>query len=241
MVLSEFGETPLDAVEKFLSLQPMEPPEVSKLSAREVVISVKSASVGWVDLLMSSGQYQHLLRPPYTPGLEYAGVVAWAGPEATGFPVGTQVLVDPFLAGPRSLGDYQQWGGFASYAVAPVEALRRIPGSLTLDPACNLLGSYETAWHCLLARGRLKAGATVLIHGASGATGMAAVQVAKLCGARVIATGRSDAKLALVKQQGADHLINCRGEGDSALRSFRDDVKALTGGDDVVTTGKREI
>ena len=99
MVLSEFGETPLDAVEKFLSLQPMEPPEVSKLSAREVVISVKSASVGWVDLLMSSGQYQHLLRPPYTPGLEYAGVVAWAGPEATGFPVGTQVLVD-LLAGP---------------------------------------------------------------------------------------------------------------------------------------------
>lgn len=239
VVLSEFGETPPDAIEKFLSLQPMEPPEVTKLSPREVVVAIKSASVGWVDLLMTSGQYQHLLKPPYCPGLEYAGVVAWAGAEATDLRVDQPVVIDPFLCGPRSMGSYQAQGGFASYAVAPMEAVRPVPGKLTLDEACNLLGNYETAWHCLIARGRLKAGETVLINGASGSTGMAAVQVAKLLGAKVIATGRSDAKLRLVKEAGADHVINCKGEGDTPIRPFRDEVKALTGGEgvDVVYDG----
>lgn len=229
--MSELGETPPEALERHVSLQPMEPPDVTALSPRDVVVRVKSASVGWVDLLMTSGQYQHQRAPPYTPGLEYAGEVAWAGPEAAGaLKVGEPVLIDPLLAGPRSLGSYQAWGGFATYAVAPLEAVRRIPGGLSFDQACNLLGNYETAWHCLIARGRLKAGETVLIHGASGATGMAAVEVAKLSGARVIATGRSDQKLALVRAHGADHVLNCRGSDDAPVRPFRDEVRALTGG-----------
>ncbi len=226
VVVKEFGETPLDAVEKFLELEPMSAPDPSALGVRDVVIQIKSASVGWVDLLMTSGQYQHMLKPPYCPGLEYAGVVAWVGAEAKGVSVGDGVLVDPFLAGPRSLGGYQAWGGFAAYAVAPVEAVKKIPGGLDFDQACNLLGSYETAWHCLVARGRLKAGETVLIHGASGSTGLAAVHVAKLLGAKVIASGRSEAKLAIVKAQGADHVIQSAG-------SFKDEVKALTGGEGV--------
>ena len=237
VVVSEFGETPPEALEKFLTLEPMPAPDPATLLPGDVVIAIKSASVGWVDLLMTSGQYQHMLKPPYCPGLEYAGEVAWAGPEATGVKVGERVLVDPFLAGPRSLGGYQAWGGFASYAVAPVEAVKRIPGQLSFDQACNLLGNYETAWHCLVARGRLKAGETVLIHGASGATGLAAVQVAKLLGATVIATGRSDEKLKLVKAEGADHVLNCKAE--VGIRSFKDEVKALTGGEgvDVVYDG----
>ena len=237
VVVSEFGETPLEALENFLSLEPMPPPDTATLSSGDVVIAIKSASVGWVDLLMTSGQYQHMLKPPYCPGLEYAGVVAWAGADVTGFRVDEKVLVDPFLAGPRSLGGYQSWGGFASYAVAPVEAVKKIPGTLSFDEACNLLGNYETAWHCLVARGRLKAGETVLIHGASGSTGLAAVHVAKLLGAKVIATGRSDAKLQIVKAQGADHVINCK--ADVGVRSFKDEVKALTGGEgvDVVYDG----
>lgn len=230
VVVAEFGETPPEAIERHLSLQPMPAPDVAALGPRDVVVAVKSAAVGWVDLLMTSGQYQHQVQPPYTPGIEYAGVVQWAGPGAAGVQVGDAVLVDPFLAGPRSLGAYQAWGGFASWAVAPAEAVRRIPGSLDFDQACNLLGNYETAWHCLVARGRLQAGETVLIHGASGATGLAAVQVAKLVGATVIATGRSDEKLKLVRAQGADHVLNTRGEGDAPLRPFRDEVKALTGG-----------
>ena len=91
--------------------------------------------------------------------------------------------------------------------------------------------SYETAYHCLVTCGKLQAGESVLINGASGSTGLAAVQIAKLLGATVIATGRSDAKLAVVKEQGADHVINIRGEeGDPGVRRFREEVKALTGG-----------
>src|SRR5690606_20708625 len=96
---------------------------------------------------------------------------------------------------PRSLGAYQAYGGFASYAVAPLGAVHRIPDALSFDQACNLLGNYETAYHCLIARGRVAAGETVLVHGAAGSTGLAAVHVAKLLGATVIATGRSPAKL----------------------------------------------
>ena len=203
-----------------MSLEPM---EVPRAAAGDVVIAVKSASVGWVDLLMTSGQYQHPPQPPYTPGLEYAGVVAWVGPEVTHVRVGERVLVDRFLAGPRSHGDYQRYGGFATYGVAPREAVHPIPGELSFDQACNLLGNYETAYHCLVTRGRSRAGETVLIHGASGSTGLAAVHVAKLLGARVIATGRSDDKLAVVKAQGADHVINSGADGvrRSATRSRR--------------------
>jgi len=178
---------------------------------------------------MTSGQYQHMPKPPYTPGLEMAGRIAWKGADVDGFAEGDAVLVDGFLAGPRSLGAYQRWGGFATYAVAPVEALHRLPGELSFDQAAGLLGAYETAYHCLVTRGRLAAGETVLIHGASGATGLAAVQVAKLLGAKVIATGRSDKKLAVVREHGADHVISVT-RPDGTLRKFRDDVKALTGG-----------
>jgi NADPH2:quinone reductase len=227
VVVTKLGETPLDAIESCLSLEAMAAPDTTRLAPRDVVIAIKSASVGWVDLLMTSGQYQHLAKPPYCPGLEYAGVVAWAGPDAAGVTVGDRVLVDGFLAGPRSLGAYQAYGGFASYGVAPAEAVHRIPGELSFDAACNLLGNYETAYHCLVTRGRLQLGETVLIHGASGSTGLAAVHLARLLGATVIATGRSDAKLAVVREQGADHIVRCGGAGDAPLR---DQIRTLTVG-----------
>jgi NADPH2:quinone reductase len=226
VVVRELGERPLDAVENHTALEPMDPPDVATLGATDVVIAVKSASVGWVDLLMTSGQYQHLAKPPYVPGLESAGVVAWKGRDAgDAIAIGDAVLVDGLLAGPRSLGAYRAYGGFASYVVAPASAVLRIPGGLDFDRACNLLGNYETAYHALIARGRLRAGETVLIHGASGSTGLAAVHVAKIVGANVIATGRSASKLAVVKEQGADHVVAIGGE-----TSMRDAVKALTGG-----------
>lgn len=230
VVVSEFAESPLDAIERGMSLVPMEAPSTSERSPREVIVAVKSAAVGWVDLLMTSGQYQHMPKPPYTPGLESAGVVAWVGDEAAAeFSVGDEVIVDGLLAGPRSLGAYQAWGGFASWIVAPTEALRRVPKGLSLDQAAALLGSYETAYHCLVTRGRLQAGETVLIHGATGATGLAAVQIAKILGATVIATGRSAEKLAVVAAEGADHVVLTKSD-DGAVRPFRDEVKALTGG-----------
>lgn len=236
VVVHEFSEDPATAIEQGLSVVEMTVPSVDTLGARDVLIAVRSAQVGWVDLLMTSGQYQHMPKPPYTPGLEYAGEVLWRGSEAAehGISVGEAVYVDGLLSGPRSIGAYQQWGGFASYAVAPLEAVRPIPSGLSFDEACCLLGNYETAYHCLVARGNLQAGEVVLIHGASGATGLAAVQLAKQLGAIVIATGRSDEKLAVVKAHGADHVLNIRStDGSTAVRRFRDDVKAITSGQGV--------
>lgn len=231
--ISEFAENPVEGVEKNLCIEEQPMPDPGSLACKDVIIAVKSASVGWVDLLMTSGQYQHMPPLPYTPGLEYSGEIVWVGDDVdpAKAKVGDRVFVDGFIAGPRSPGNYQQYGGFASYAVAPIEAIRAIPDTFSFDQACNLLGSYETAYHCLIACGQLQAGETVLIHGASGATGLAAVHIAKIVGATVIATGRHDEKLRVVKEQGADHVINCKSEeGEKGVRRFRDEVKALTNG-----------
>lgn len=234
VVVSAIADSPAAALERYMTLEPMEPPDTSKLGRRDVVVAIHSASVNWVDLLMASGLYQHAAKPPYCPGLEYAGVVAWKGEDVGDqLSVGDRVLSDGLSTGPRSLGDYQGYGGYASYAVAPADAVHRVPSALSFDEACNLLGSYETAYHCLVTRGRLQPGETVLVHGASGATGLAAVHVAKLLGAVVIATGRSPAKLAIVKEQGADHVV-ALGTG-----RLRDEIRPLTGGQgvDVVYDG----
>ncbi len=231
--VAEFAENPLEGVEKNIFIEAQPVPDPSTLKANDVIIAVKSSAVGWVDLLMSSGQYQHMPPLPYTPGLEYSGEIVWTGSDVdpAQAKVGDRALVDGFVAGPRSPGDYQQYGGFASYAVAPANAIRTIPDGFSYDQACNLLGSYETAYHCLIACGQLQSGETVLIHGASGATGLAAVHIAKIIGATVIATGRSDEKLKIVKEQGADHVIKCRpGEGETGVKRFRDEVKSLTNG-----------
>lgn len=230
VVVTELGEDPEDGVAR-LTIEAQPAPEPSTLGPRDVLIAVESAQVGWVDLLMTSGQYQHAAKPPYTPGLEYAGRVVWRGAEAAErFAVGDAVLADGFLTGPRSLGAHQRWGGFASYAVAPLEAVLPLPRGLSFDQAASLLGSYETAYHCLVTRGRLQAGETVLIHGASGATGLAAVHLSKLLGATVIATGRSPQKLAAVAAEGADHTIVVDADTEAGQHALRDQVRALTGG-----------
>jgi NADPH2:quinone reductase len=231
--ITEFGETPEEAIELFGIIEDWEGPDKAKLKSTDVIINVRSSSVLWVDMLMTSGQYQHMPAPPYTPGLEYSGDVAWvgAGVDKDIAVVGDRILVEGLKVGPRSSGDYQGYGGFATAAVAPQDAIIQIPEHFSYAQACNLLGNYETAYHCLIARGQLQAGETVLIHGASGATGMAAIQIAKIVGATVIATGRSDEKLAIAKQYGADHTINITpAKGEQGVARFRGDVKALTGG-----------
>lgn len=240
--ISEFAETPMEGVEQYLSIEEQEFPDTSKLESTDIIIAVKSAALGWVDLLMTSGQYQHQPPLPYTPGLEYCGEVVWTGSQVDReqAKIGDRMLVDGFVSGPRSPGNYQKYGGFATYAVAPIDAIIPIPQRLNYDQACNLLGSYETAYHCLITCAELQAGETVLIHGASGATGMAAVHIAKLLGAIVIATGRSDEKLAIVRAQGADYIINTSPTApDTKVSRFRDEVKTLTEGKgvDVVYDG----
>ena len=229
VVVSEWGETPMDAVDNFMHLEPQAQPGPEQLGAHDVVLRVRSCAVGWVDLLMSSGQYQHMAPPPYTPGLEFAGEVVWTGPDVQNVKIGDAVLADGFSTGPRSSGPYQAWGGFAAFAVIPDYAALPIPPALSYDQAVNLLGNYETAYHVLVHRARLQAGETVLIHGASGSTGLAAVDVAKLLGATVIATGRDRAKLEQVRARGADHVLSLD-EAAGGVDSLREQVKARTEG-----------
>ncbi len=233
VVVSEFAESPAEAIEKFVRLEPMPAPDPAALAPGEAILGVKSAGVSWVDLLMTSGQYQHMPAPPYTPGMEYAGVVlaVGTGVDPARCAPGARVLVDSARVGPRSSGAYRRAAGWASYAVVPADALLPIPGKLSFDQAAVLLQTYETAYHCLIAHARLQAGETILINGATGLTGLASVQVAKRLGATVIAIGRSDERLAQVRRHGADHVLNIVDEdGSGGVRRFRDDVKALTGG-----------
>lgn len=177
----------------------------------EVLIKVRATSINFPDLLLCQGKYQLKLEPPFTPGMDISGIVDAIGPDVTAFAPGDEVC-----GGAR-------FGGFAEYAIVHTNGLQKKPDNLSFDQAASYSAAYLTAYVALVRRGRLQAGETLLVHGASGGVGMAAVDVGKLLGATVIATGGSDEKLAQVKSYGADHVINT-GDG------FRDKVKDLTGG-----------
>jgi NADPH2:quinone reductase len=221
VVVGSLGADPLDAIEHHLALAPMALPEAGP---GEVVVAVRAAQVGWVDLIMACGQYQHVPDVPYTPGLEWAGEVVSVGEGVTGWAPGDAVLADGFRTGPRSAGAHRAWGGFGTWTVAAADALLPLPAGLSFAEAACLLGSYETAWHALVHRAAVRPGDVVLVLGASGATGLAAVHLAARAGATVIAAGRSVDKLALVAAEGAHHTI------DAAPAELPAAVKALTGG-----------
>jgi NADPH2:quinone reductase len=180
-------------------------------TAGEVLIKVAATSLNFPDILLTQGNYQLKLDPPFTPGMDISGTVAALGEGVTGFDIG-----DAVCGGAR-------FGGFAEYAVVKTEGLQKKPDNLSHEQAASYSAAYLTAYVALVRRGNLKAGETLLVHGASGGVGMAAVDVGKLLGATVIATGGSDDKLAKVKAYGADHVFNTAG-------GFRQQVKDLTNG-----------
>jgi NADPH2:quinone reductase len=228
--VTAFAESREAAVEGGIALMPQPVPDVAALARGDVLVEVDSACVAYIDLLMASGQYHHRPPLPYTPGLEYAGTVRWVGAGVKHLRAGDRVMNDYQLAGPRSAGAHAQWGGWASYAVAPQSALIAIPDALSADAACYLLLNYETAHFAFVTRARLQKGESVLVTGATGAAGLAAIQVAKILGAgTVIATGRGLERLAAAKAQGADHLIDLTAFGEQR-EGLRDAVKAATAG-----------
>jgi len=181
-----------------------------ELGANDVRIRVRAAAVNFPDILMIQGKYQHKPELPYVVGGERAGDVIAVGNGVTRFKVGDRVV-----GGALS-------GGFAEEAQGPESSYRAIPGSADYAVASAYTTAYLTAYVSLVRRGELMKGETLLVHGAAGGVGLAAVDLGKVLGAKVIATASSDEKCAFLKDYGADHVLPASG--------FREAVKELTGG-----------
>ena len=177
----------------------------------QVRVGVKAAGVNFPDILMAEGKYQVKPPLPFTPGLEVAGVVLETAPG-----------VSHIAPGDRVIGFARRGGGYAEECVLPAGIVTPIPDSLDFVTAAAFPVAYGTAHFALAYRGALKAGETLLVLGATGGVGIAAIEIGKLLGARVIAAASSDEKLAVAKAHGADAGVNY------ATESLRDRVKALT-------------
>jgi len=180
----------------------------------DVRVKVEAASLNFPDLLMLKGDYQFKPEPPFTIGMDLAGVVD---------SVGAGVKLNP---GARVAGGAKT-GAFATYAICPEANLQIVPDGLPAPLAAAYPAAYTTAHVSLIARGRLQRGETLLVHGASGGVGMAAMDVGRLLGARVIATTASPDKRDALSRAGADDVIVL---GPTPGDSFREKVKALTDG-----------
>ncbi len=178
----------------------------------EVVVQVKAAPIVFPDTLVIEDKYQFKATPPFVPGSEVAGDVVAVGDGVTSLAVGDAVVG----GGPT--------GGFAEQAVFSAEKLRKLPEGLGYAESTGLGYAYGTAHYGLRYRGDLQEGETLLITGASGAVGLAAIDIGKVLGAKVIAAASSDEKLELCKQRGADMTINYTNE------DLKTRAKELTGG-----------
>jgi len=178
----------------------------------EVLVRVKAASVNFPDLLMTRGEYQFKPPLPFTPGLDLSGEIAELGEGVGGWKVG-----DAIVGGARL-------GGFAEYAVLSAEALKPKPERLTFAQGAAYGAAYLTAYVALVRRAQVQPGEWVLVHGSAGGVGLAAVDLARVLGAKVIATSASDEKLKVIADEYApDATVNVTG-------GFRERVKEITGG-----------
>ncbi|MBA1145873.1 NADPH:quinone oxidoreductase family protein [Ectothiorhodospiraceae bacterium WFHF3C12] len=184
--------------------------ESRALADGEVRVAVKAAGVNFPDLLMTRGGYQLRLEPPFTPGMEVSGTVTEVHSRAGGWQPG-----DAVIATMRS-------GGYAEEVVVPAESLLALPPGFSFEEGAAFPVAARTAYHSLVDRAGLRSGETLLVLGASGGVGLAAVELGAVLGAHVIAVGSDDEKLAVAAAKGAEAVVNYRTE------AFRDTVKALT-------------
>lgn len=178
----------------------------------EVRVAIKAASLNFPDLLIVQGKYQMKPPLPFVPGAEFAGTVEAVGEGVKHLAVGA------------SVAGFAGTGGFGTHTIAPAAVLMPLPPAFSFEDGAAFLCTYGTTYHGLIDRAQLKAGETVLVLGAAGGVGTAAIQIAKAAGAKVIAAASSDDKLALCKTLGADEVINY------STQNLRDELKTLTGG-----------
>jgi len=178
----------------------------------QVVVSVKACGVNFPDTLIIQGKYQFKPEMPFSPGGEVAGIVKQTGEGVTRVKAGDRVIA------------FNTWGGFAEEMVVDADRTIAMPASMDFVPASAFVLTYGTSYHALKDRAEIKAGETLLVLGAAGGVGLAAIQLGKAMGARVIAAASSDVKLTVCRDNGADEVINY---GSEDLRAR---VKALTAG-----------
>jgi NADPH2:quinone reductase len=181
------------------------------LKPREVRVAIHAAGINFPDILMAAGEYQFKPELPFTPGVEAAGEVI----EVNGAPsvaVGDKVIVK------------MRHGAYADEAVVTPSQLAPLPSTFDYAEGATFLAAHGTAYHALIDRGQLQSGEVLLVHGAGGGVGLAAVEISKFLGATVIAAASSEEKLAVAQAKGADHLVLYTRE------PFRDAVKRVTDG-----------
>lgn len=181
----------------------------------EVLIDVAAAGVNFPDLLIIAGEYQVKTPPPFVPGAEVAGVAAAVGSNVTHIKVGDRIM------------GATPGGAFAEQRVMDARLVAPVPDGMSLQQAAGFLVTYGTSYHALLQCAALQEGETLLVLGAAGGVGIAAVEIGKAMGARVIAAASSEDKLEFTRQFGADDTINY------SEQSLRDEIKRLTDGNGV--------
>ncbi len=178
----------------------------------EAIVAVRAAALNFFDTLITRGKYQAKPELPFSPSGEIAGIVESVGPGVAGLAAGDRVAA------------YVGWGGARERIAVKAETLVPVPAGVSDEVAAGVAVTYGTAIHGLKDRGRLRPGETVAVLGASGGAGLAAVEIAKLMGARVIAAASSAEKLEVARAHGADELFNYE-EGD-----LKAGLRELTGG-----------
>src|SRR5512140_2508622 len=181
-------------------------------SAGEVLIEVKAAGINFPDLLLTGGKYQFKPPPPFIPGGEASGIVRAIGAGVSTLAVGDRVATTLIH------------GAFAEKLTTPELATVKLPDAVSFEIGAATLLTYATTYHALVDRADLKKGETLLVLGAAGGVGVAAIELGKLLGARVIAAASSEEKLAFCKKHGADEVI------DYTKEDLKERVKALTSG-----------
>lgn len=198
---------------KSLRVDEVPPPTAG---SHEVLVEVKAAGVNFPDVLLSYGKYQFKPEPPFSPGGEAAGIVRAVGPGVTSVAVGDRVAATLV------------YGAFAEQIVVPEAAVTKLPDAVTFEVGAATLLTYATTIHALVDRAALKPNETLLVLGAAGGVGTAAIELGKLLGARVIAAASTEEKVAYCKERGADLGIVYTKE------NLKDRVKSVTHGGDGV-------
>jgi NADPH2:quinone reductase len=178
----------------------------------QIAIDVQAAGVNFPDVLTIQNKYQFKPTLPFTPGGELSGIVRAVGDGVTQYKAGDRVIA------------FVGQGAFAQQIAAPVQAVMPMPPGMDFDIAAAITLTYGTSHHAVVDRARLKAGETMLVLGAAGGVGLAAIEIGKALGARVIAAASSDEKLEVCKAHGADACINY------TTQDLREAIKAATGG-----------